>query len=71
MSTQKYEDEKDDVVHLEAVTTNDEERGVKKSTANTQLDDAARILQEAGGIVDATPEERKRVLRRIDLFVCA
>lgn len=42
----------------------------KKKGANTQLDDAARLLQEAGGSVEYTPEENKRVLRMIDLYVC-
>jgi hypothetical protein len=40
-----------------------------KYTANTQLDDAARILQEAGE-VDYSPEMAKRVLRKIDIYVC-
>lgn len=37
---------------------------------NNQLDDAARLLQAAGGVVHYTPEDSRRVLRRIDLFVC-
>jgi hypothetical protein len=34
------------------------------------MDDAARILHEAGGQQDFSAEDRRRVLRRIDLFVC-
>jgi hypothetical protein len=41
-----------------------------KYTANTQLDDAARLLAEAGDI-QYTPAEGKRVLRRIDMYVCS
>jgi hypothetical protein len=41
----------------------------RRGGANTQLDDAARLLAEAGG-VDYTAEDSKRVLRKIDLYVC-
>jgi hypothetical protein len=37
--------------------------------ANNQMDEAAKIL-EAAGQVNYTPEERKRVLRMIDIAVC-
>lgn len=57
--------------HVDRVTPDDAETGKRpvRSTANNQLDDAARLLREAGGI-EVTLEENKRVLRRIDLFVC-
>jgi len=41
-----------------------------KYAANTQLDDAARLLAEAGDI-QYTHQEGKRVLRKIDLYVCS
>lgn len=41
----------------------------KKKGVNTQMDDAAAILAAAGER-DYSLAERKRVLRRIDLFVC-
>ncbi|RSH92558.1 hypothetical protein EHS25_008003 [Saitozyma podzolica] len=59
-----------DQQQLEHVHDDDPESGKKKLGANTQLDDAARILDEAGGHIDASMEDRKRVLRRIDIFVC-
>jgi hypothetical protein len=34
------------------------------------MDDAAQLLAQAGGHVDVTEEDRKRVLRKIDLWVC-
>ncbi len=38
---------------------------------NTQLDDAVRLLAEAGGSNSKSPRRRwKRVLRKIDLGVC-
>ncbi|KAI9631709.1 major facilitator superfamily domain-containing protein [Dioszegia hungarica] len=40
-----------------------------KYAANTQLDDAARILAEAGEF-EYTAAQAKRVLRKIDLYVC-
>jgi hypothetical protein len=58
-------------VHTDLDVNVDPETGKRKFNANTQLDDAARLLEEAGGHVEATAEDRKRVLRRIDLFVCA
>ncbi|WVW79035.1 hypothetical protein I302_100998 [Kwoniella bestiolae CBS 10118] len=79
MATEKHyspthlEDEK--VVqqeHIEVAHTLDPEAGhaPAKKGANTQLDDAARLLAEAGGHVEYTPQESKRVLRLIDLYVC-
>jgi hypothetical protein len=44
--------------------------GNKKKGVNTQLDDAAQLLAAHGGHVDYTPEENKRVLRMVDLYVC-
>jgi hypothetical protein len=59
-----------DQQQLEHIHDDDPESGKKKLGANTQLDDAARLLDEAGGHIDASTEDRKRVLRRIDIFVC-
>lgn len=60
-------DEKDrDIVdHIE----HDNEKG-RSWKANTQLDEAARILNEAGGQHNFTDEEKRRVLRKVDIFVC-
>jgi hypothetical protein len=44
--------------------------GGKKKGVNTQLDDAAALLAAHGGHIEYTPEENKRVLRMIDLYVC-
>lgn len=68
-------DEKKDVVeHVETPQLNrdsDVEHGKgTKYKANTQLDDAARLLEEAGGHVEYSMAEMKRVLRRIDIYVC-
>ncbi|KAK8846532.1 hypothetical protein IAR55_005618 [Kwoniella newhampshirensis] len=74
---QKYshthlEDEKLQPDHIETAPHLDPEQGQAKSKykANTQLDDAARLLQEAGGHVEYTAEDSKRVLRLIDFYVC-
>lgn len=67
------DDEKVLTEHVEvshAVTRDDLERGRTKRTANTQLDDAAKLLEEAGGHVEYTHAENKRVLRLIDFYVC-
>ncbi|KAL7424634.1 hypothetical protein Q5752_000318 [Cryptotrichosporon argae] len=73
MSTHEIKDEdleKHEVQHVEDThVAPAAPRGRGHSGANTQLDDAARLLQEAGG-VEYTQEESKRVLRRIDLYVC-
>lgn len=62
------EDEKEISAHYEH--TQDLEDGKKpKYTANTQLDDAARLLAEAGEI-EYTSQQAKRVLRKIDIYVC-
>jgi len=68
----RIEDEKDIHAHIDnaALPEVDAESGGKpKYAANSQLDDAARLLQEAGG-VEYTAAESKRVLRMIDLWVC-
>jgi len=62
------ENEKNITEHVEHTT--ELERGHGRKGANTQLDDAAKLLADAGGHVEYTPEDSKRVLRRIDLFVC-
>ncbi|KAK8869495.1 hypothetical protein IAR55_000060 [Kwoniella newhampshirensis] len=56
--------------HVDHPLPQDPETGRRKRHANTQLDDAARILQEQGGQVEYTVEDRNRVLRKIDIFVC-
>lgn len=47
----------------------DEGMTTTKRTVNNQMDEAARILAEAGQR-DYPLADRKRVLRRIDLYVC-
>lgn len=65
------EDEKEISQHVEQqLPVVDTEAQKPKYAANSQLDDAARLLAEAGGHVEYTPAEAKRVLRRIDFFVC-
>src|SRR5690349_4781853 len=68
--------DKEQVVQLEhaeeVVPLNTLEDGnvKKRFHANHQLDDAKRLLEEAGGQHEFSLEDRKRVLRKIDLFVC-
>ncbi|WWC60757.1 uncharacterized protein I303_103333 [Kwoniella dejecticola CBS 10117] len=51
--------------------TNNLEAGQrKKHNANKQLDEAADILRENGGHVEYTVDDSKRILRKIDIFVC-
>lgn len=67
------EDEKVLTEHIEvahAVTRDDMEKGRTKRTVNTQLDDAAKLLEEAGGHVEYTHADNKRILRLIDFYVC-
>lgn len=64
MSDQK---DKHDEVHLESVQ--DIEHLKPKYNANRQLDDAARILAEAGPR-EYSAKESRRVLWKIDFFVC-
>ncbi|ORX39563.1 major facilitator superfamily domain-containing protein [Kockovaella imperatae] len=59
--------EKDIPTHQDVV---DVEVAAPKYAANTQLDDAAKLLAEAGGHVEYTRAEGRRVLRKIDLYVC-
>jgi hypothetical protein len=61
----EFDDTKVENEHVEYV----EEKGLKH-TANNQLDDAARILQDAGGHFECSAADKKRVLRLIDLYVC-
>lgn len=58
-------DTKAEPVELELV----EHAQPHKKTANFSMDDAAKLMAEAGH-VEATPEDRKRVLRLIDIYVC-
>ena len=64
-------EEKPDVTMLEhSLSHHDEEAHQKpKYAANSQLDEAAQILANAG-TVEYTHEEGRRVLRKIDLYVC-
>jgi hypothetical protein len=72
------DDKKLSTEHLERGGAGDDENaydekhqaGHKKKGVNTQLDDAAQLLAAHGGHVDYTPEENKRVLRMVDLYVC-
>ncbi|OCF33949.1 allantoate transporter [Kwoniella heveanensis CBS 569] len=66
------EDEKLGADHIEVAHQLDPESGADrtKKGANNQLDDAARLLAEAGGHVEYTYEDSRRILRKIDLFVC-
>jgi hypothetical protein len=54
---------------VEAITTLEPESGLKRRNANTQLDDAAKLLEESG-TVEFSLAEQKRVLRKIDIYVC-
>lgn len=71
MSQDYKTDEKEAISHLEHVATQKEdlEDGHKRRKANNQLDEAAKILEERGEI-EYTIEDSKRVLRKIDIFVC-
>jgi len=60
--------EKAEEAHFESVV-DDIEDSKPKYNANRQLDDAARILAEAGP-VEYSAKESRRVLWKIDLFVC-
>lgn len=63
---------KEDILHVEDAQNGDSDGGlhIKRRGANTQLDDAFAILDSAGGQSDASPEDRKRILRKLDLYVC-
>jgi hypothetical protein len=69
INTQAKYDDKSHSEHIDQIATLDPETG-KKYRANNQLDDAARLLEEAGGSIEYTVEDQKRVLRKIDLYVC-
>lgn len=58
--------ESDQVEHIDLPEL---ESAKPKYKANTQLDDAARILAEAGN-QEFSKEDKKRVLRWIDFYVC-
>lgn len=62
-------EEKPGVAMLEHSPSHEEAGHTTKYAANTQLDEAAQILANAG-TVEYTHEEGKRVLRKIDLYVC-
>ncbi|WVQ65513.1 uncharacterized protein L199_003689 [Kwoniella botswanensis] len=66
-----FEDKKDMEEHIEGGLNDapilEEKR--KKHTANNQLDEAAAYLAQAGP-VEYTAEERRAVIRKIDIFVC-
>ena len=72
LKSHPIEDEKDAARHVEDthLPQVDPESQKPKYSANTQLDDAAKLLEEAGGHVEYTAADQKRVLRKIDLFVC-
>lgn len=65
------EDKKVDAAELDHVEQAPQlGRGRTKQGANTQLDDAARLLDEVGGHVEYSMDDMKRVLRKIDIYVC-
>jgi hypothetical protein len=65
------DDKKIGADHVEFRDQDVETGGVhRRFNANHQMDDAAQLLAQAGGHVDVTEEDRKRVLRKIDLWVC-
>ncbi|AAW44174.1 allantoate transporter, putative [Cryptococcus deneoformans JEC21] len=71
MSQDYKADEKEVISHFEHVDTQKEdlEDGHKRRKVNNQLDEAAKILEERGEI-EYTIEDSKRVLRKIDIYVC-
>jgi hypothetical protein len=56
--------------HLDNAATYEEDGNKSKYAANTQLDDAAKLLAEAGGHVEYTAADSNRVRRTIDFYVC-
>ncbi|WVQ85169.1 hypothetical protein IAT38_007334 [Cryptococcus sp. DSM 104549] len=62
------QDEKIAPDHLEQVISPDSDHH-KTRKVNNQLDEAAEFLAQAGP-VEYTAQERRRVIRKIDLFVC-
>jgi NAD(P)H-dependent flavin oxidoreductase YrpB (nitropropane dioxygenase family) len=76
MSTE-MEEHKDmkiaDTAHIEVAQDHLDPEAISRMHrhgAKGVMDEAARILQEAGGHVEYTPDERRRLLRRIDIYVC-
>jgi hypothetical protein len=72
-------DTKGDIVEMEEaraaagdtpVTLMDHESNQKGSHSKRHLDDAAVLLQAAGESIQYTTAESRRVLRKIDLWVC-
>lgn len=69
--SQNLEYEKDVLPQPTHHETYDLEDGKSRHLPSTEgMDDAAQILRDAGGQRDFSAQERKRVLRKIDLFVC-
>ena len=56
-------------IHQEKLTE-DVEAHKPRYAANSQLDDAAKLLEEAGGHIEYTKKEEKRVLRMVDFYCC-
>jgi hypothetical protein len=58
--------------HIETLPAQeaDAEAGLKRRNVNTQLDDAAELLAQAGGHVEVSLEDSKRVVRLVDVWVC-
>jgi hypothetical protein len=56
--------------HQERVVHENLDDAKPRYRANADLDDAARILDEAGGQHDFDVHDRKRVVRKIDFWVC-
>ncbi|WVQ81318.1 hypothetical protein IAT38_003441 [Cryptococcus sp. DSM 104549] len=70
MPNSVHGDVKEGIDHVEnAIEVQDLEVGHGKKKTNYQVDEAARILRERG-TVEYTVDDSKRVLRRIDFFVC-
>nr|XP_019013873.1 allantoate transporter [Kwoniella pini CBS 10737]OCF52654.1 allantoate transporter [Kwoniella pini CBS 10737] len=67
-------DDKGSAEHIEQPiideTTELEAGQRQKHNANKQLDEAADILRDHGGHVEYTVDDSKRILRKIDIFVC-
>ena len=67
MSSEKEITDKHAAEHVEI--DDDVESGKPKYAANAQMDEAARILAEAGPR-EFSAQDKKRVLRKIDFWVC-
>jgi hypothetical protein len=66
-------DTKGDIVEMEearAAAGDTHESNQKGSHSKRHLDDAAVLLQAAGESIQYTTAESRRVLRKIDLWVC-